>query len=45
MKILVVDDDRGHRKSLTLILSDAGYEVRSAEDGEDGLEKAFSENP
>jgi two-component system response regulator AtoC len=45
MKILVVDDDRGHRKSLTLILGDAGYEVGEASDGEEGLEKAFSEHP
>jgi len=30
LKILVIDDDRGHRKSLSLILGDAGYEVRSA---------------
>jgi two-component system response regulator AtoC len=45
VKILVVDDDRGHRKSLSLILGDAGYEVRSAEDGEEGLEKAFAEKP
>ena len=45
MKILVVDDDRGHRKSLILILGDAGYEVREAEDGEEGLEKALSEHP
>ncbi len=45
MKILVVDDDRGQRKSLSLILGDAGYEVRTAEDGEDGLEKALAEKP
>jgi len=45
LKILVVDDDRGHRKSLSLILGDAGYEVRSAEDGEEGLEKALAERP
>ncbi|MCJ7627389.1 MAG: response regulator, partial [Longimicrobiales bacterium] len=45
MKILVIDDDRGLRKSLTLILTDAGYEVRVAEDGEDGLNVARSENP
>jgi two-component system response regulator AtoC len=42
---LVVDDDRGLRKSLTLILSDAGYEVRLAEDGEEGLTVALAENP
>ncbi len=45
MKILVIDDDRGHRKSLEMILEDAGYEVRAAEDGEEGLEKALSEGP
>ena len=45
MKILIIDDDRGLRKSLTLILSDAGYEVRVAEDGEEGLATAHAENP
>ena len=45
MKILVVDDDRGLRKSLSLILTDAGYEIRVAEDGEEGLEKALAEKP
>ncbi len=45
MKILVVDDDRGLRKSVTLILSDAGYEVRVAEDGEEALAMAISEKP
>ena len=32
IKILVVDDDAGLRKSLSLILSDAGYEVLAASD-------------
>jgi len=45
VKILVVDDDRGLRKSLGLILTDAGYEIRVAEDGEEGLEKALAEKP
>ncbi len=45
MKILVIDDDRGHRKSLSLILGDAGYEVRAAADGVEGLEKALAEKP
>ena len=45
MKILIIDDDRGLRKSLTLILTDAGYEVRVAEDGEEGLAAALSEDP
>jgi two-component system response regulator AtoC len=45
VKVLVVDDDRGLRKSLSLILGDAGYEVRVAEDGEEGLAMALSEEP
>ena len=45
MKILIVDDDAGLRKSLTLILSDAGYEVVIAEDGEEGLKVAETETP
>jgi two-component system response regulator AtoC len=45
VKILIIDDDRGLRKSLSLILTDAGYEIRVAEDGEEGLEKALAERP
>ncbi|MDT8342399.1 MAG: sigma-54 dependent transcriptional regulator, partial [Longimicrobiales bacterium] len=45
MKILVIDDDRGLRKSLSLILDDAGYPVLQAEDGREGLEKALAERP
>jgi two-component system, NtrC family, response regulator AtoC len=45
MKVLVVDDDAGLRKSLTLILKDAGYEVRTAPDAEQGLEMAKGERP
>jgi CheY-like chemotaxis protein len=45
VKILVIDDDRGLRKSLSLILSDAGYEIRVAEDGEEGLATALAESP
>ncbi len=44
-KILVVDDDRGLRKSLSLILGDAGYEVLTASDGEEGLTLALSARP
>jgi two-component system response regulator AtoC len=42
---LVVDDDRGLRKSLSLILGDAGYQVRVAEDGVEGLAMALAEKP
>ncbi len=45
MRILVIDDDRGQRKSLSMILTDAGYEVRVAEDGEEGLTRALEEDP
>ena len=45
MKILVVDDDAGLRKSLGLILTDGGYHVASASDGEEGLAMAESEAP
>lgn len=45
MKILVIDDDKGLRKSLTMILEDAEYPVIQAEDGREGLEKALSERP
>jgi two-component system response regulator AtoC len=45
MKIVVVDDDAGLRTSLGLILGDAGYEVASARDGEDGLARAAEFEP
>jgi len=45
MKILIIDDDSGLRKSLTLILKDAGYEVVQAEDGISGLSAAAEHEP
>ena len=45
MKILIIDDDVGLRKSLSLILGDAGYEVVHAEDGEMGLSTALEQVP
>ena len=45
MKILVVDDDQGLRKSLTLILEDGGHDVVLAANGEEGLGVAANENP
>ena len=45
MKVLVIDDDAGLRRSLSLILGDAGYEVLQAEDGESGLAAAFELRP
>ncbi len=45
MKILIIDDDVGLRKSLSLILGDAGYDVVVAEDGEMGLGTALEQDP
>jgi two-component system response regulator AtoC len=45
VKILIIDDDAGLRKSLSLILTDAGYEVVLAEDGEAGLAVATDQAP
>ncbi|MFO7866070.1 MAG: sigma-54 dependent transcriptional regulator [Candidatus Aminicenantes bacterium] len=43
-KILVIDDESGIRFSLKGILEDEGYEVKTAETGESGLNLIESEN-
>ncbi len=45
MRVLVVDDDRGLRKSLEMILREGGYQVSTASDGEEGLRKALESEP
>ncbi len=45
MKILVVDDDDGLRRSVSLILEDAGYEVVQADGAETGLRLAERDEP
>jgi two-component system response regulator AtoC len=45
MRILVIDDDSGLRKSLTLILEDGGHEVVAASDGDAGLAQAAEHGP
>ena len=45
MKILVIDDDQGLRKSLTLILNDGGHDVLLAAHGKEGLAIAANEKP
>ncbi|MDQ8206442.1 response regulator transcription factor [Coraliomargarita sp. SDUM461003] len=40
MRILVVEDDNGLRRSLSATLKDAGFAVDAAADGEEGLYKA-----
>jgi two-component system chemotaxis response regulator CheY len=44
MKILVVDDDKTTRKLLNLFLKAKGYEVVTAENGLDAMEKLGTEN-
>lgn len=44
MKILIIDDERAIRGSLSGILSDEGYEVCTAEDGATGVQKALQEH-
>ena len=45
MRILIIDDDAGLRKSLSMILEDAGYDVLQAEDGQAGLQAAAEKLP
>lgn len=44
MKLLVVDDDKTTRKLLSLYLKGKGYEVVTAENGLDALEKLGTES-
>lgn len=44
-KILVIDDDLQFNGMITMILEDAGYEVRSAHDGIEGLKMFMQERP
>lgn len=45
MRVLIIDDDAGLRKSLGMILGDAGYDVVHAEDGVAGLTVAGEVKP
>jgi two-component system response regulator HydG len=45
-KILVVDDEASHRKMIEAVLSDEGYEIKQADDGQtaiDAVKKEFYE--
>ena len=44
-KILVVDDDPDLITYISTLLADNGYEVLTAKDGNEGLEKVRNENP
>ena len=43
--ILVIDDEAGLRHTLELILTDEGYRILTAEDGEEGMRLALAEEP
>ncbi|MCL7977664.1 MAG: response regulator, partial [marine benthic group bacterium] len=45
MRILVLDDDAGLRRTVSLLLEDEGHEVSTAADGEEGLHKATEVQP
>ncbi len=45
MKVLVVDDDRGLRQSVSFILQDGGYLPRAVAGGEEGLEAVEAFDP
>jgi two-component system, NtrC family, response regulator AtoC len=45
MRILVIDDDAGLRRSTSLLLGDEGHEVVTAGDGKEGLARAGEMRP
>ena len=45
MTILVIDDEPGLRQTVSLILSEEGYDVQTATDGEEGLARALEWEP
>lgn len=45
MTILIIDDEPGLRQTVSLILTEEGYETQAASDGEEGLAKALELKP
>jgi Nif-specific regulatory protein len=45
LRVLVIDDEPGLRHTLQLILGDEGFEVLTANDGEEGLRVTLAEKP
>ena len=43
MNVLVIDDEAGVRRTVSLLLEDEGYEVDTASNGREGLKKAIEE--
>ena len=44
-KLLLIDDDPGIRKVMSIALEDAGYQVLTAADGESGVDLCSKELP
>ena len=44
-KVLVIDDEEGIRKVMSISLEDAGYEVLTAGDGDRGIQLCRQESP
>ncbi|MDD5259874.1 MAG: response regulator [bacterium] len=44
-KVLIIDDDAEYREATTTLLEAKGFEVITAENGEQGFEKAKSQGP
>ena len=44
MNVLVIDDEAGVRRTVSMILEDEGYEVSTASNGREGLDRALDEN-
>lgn len=44
-KVLIVEDNEDSRELLAAILTQRGYEVATAEDGQSGIEGALAERP
>jgi two-component system response regulator AtoC len=45
MKVLIIDDEPGLRKTVSRILEEEGYETVTASDGKEGLDKALAGAP
>ena len=45
MKVLVIDDDSGLRRTVSLLLEDEGHSVETAADGDEGLQKSIDWDP
>ncbi len=44
-KVLIIDDEEGIRRVMSITLGDAGYQVLTAEDGEKGIQVCKEESP